>query len=299
MNPITRRSFIAASLAAGSGLAFAAQPGALPNPVFIMDTWFWFAEPKPAWPDRLTFIKSLGVNAICHSIGFDESRWNEFKEIVDLVPAMGMEITTVYVGINIDDDELNPYLAQVVERVKGRKTMLHVPLTSKKFKNSDPAGDERALLQLKKAAEIAFPTGVNISLYPHFGNWAETAGDMARLAEKFEDPRLGVTLNLYHWLKVQGPDDMEGVMKTALPWLNCVTINGSQPNAKDIDVRAGILPLGQGNYDTYSFVYALAHLGYKGPIGFQGYGIGGDVMPKLAESVAVWNEWSKTIAASL
>jgi sugar phosphate isomerase/epimerase len=183
-------------------------------------------------------------------------------------------------------------MQKVIDRLKGRKSMLHVPLTSKTFKQSDPAGDTKAIEALKRTAEKSFDANLPNSLYPHVNNWGERASDMARIAEQFNDPRLRITLNQYHWLKVEGPGNLEKVIETALPYLNCVPINGSMNNAKDIPVRDGILPLGKGDYDTHTFAAAVKQAGYKGPLGVQGYGIDGDVLTKLAESIAVWKAWN-------
>lgn len=288
---INRRDFLATSLAMSGASAFAANANTFADPLFIMDTWFWFAEPKPAWKDRLAFLKSQGVNAICFSLGMGDERWDEFLEVADLTESMGVELVTVYVGINIDDEGVSPLMKKVIDRLKGRKTKLHVPITSKTYKQSDPAGDTKALSALHQAAEKAFAANLPISLYPHVNYWGERASDMARLAKQFNDPRLRITFNLYHWLKVEGPDNLEAAIETTLPYLDCVTINGSFNNAKELEVRAGILPLGEGDYDVLSFVTAFKQAGYRGPLGVQGYGIDGDVVPKLAKSIAVWNAW--------
>ncbi|MBZ0255962.1 sugar phosphate isomerase/epimerase [bacterium] len=289
---LNRRDFLAASLAMSSAPAFAANAKSFADPFFIMDTWYWFAEPKPPWPDRLAFLKSQGVNAICFSLGSGEERWQEFLEVAALTESMDVELVTVYVAINIDNAGVSPLMQKVIDRLKGRKSMLHVPLTSKAYKQSDPAGDAKAIEALKRAAEISFASDLPISLYPHVSNWGERASDMARLAAQINDPRLRITLNQYHWLKVEGPGNLEKTIENALPYLNCVTINGSMKNAKDIPVRDGILPLGKGDYDTLTFAASVKQAGYKGPVGVQGYGIDGDVTKKIAESLAVWKAWN-------
>jgi sugar phosphate isomerase/epimerase len=60
-------------------------------------------------------------------------------------------------------------------------------------------------------------------------------------------------------------------------------------------VEEGILPLGEGDYDVRSFVETFHKMGFRGPIGLQGYGIGGDIHAKLAASLEEWKKYSRWI----
>ncbi len=287
---LNRRGFLASSIALCGVHASSAQARSIANPLFVMSNWFYFADPKPSWQDRLAFLKSQGVNAISFSLG-SENRWDEFNEVIELCQAMDVEMTTVYQGINIDDKTISPLMVKLIERLKGQTTKLQLNLTSKAYQPSDPAGDASAAAALENVAKQAFDAGLSITLYPHCFFWGERASDMARLAKQFNDPRLRITFNLYHWLKVEGPDNGEKAFESALPYLDCVTINGSFKHAKTMDVRDGIVPLGEGDYDVHSFVKSFKQAGFRGPVGLIGYGIDGDVLPKLAKSIAVWKAW--------
>jgi sugar phosphate isomerase/epimerase len=69
-----------------------------------------------------------------------------------------------------------------------------------------------------------------------------------------------------------------------------VSING----ADTFDPQPGwdkyIQPLGQGNFDIARFLATLDELGYRGPIGLQCYGIGGDAREHLARSMEAWRK---------
>ena len=79
------------------------------------------------------------------------------------------------------------------------------------------------------------------------------------------------------------------ILKQALPRLWAVSING----ADNFDEKPGwehyIQPLGKGDFDVAGFLKTLKELDYKGPIGLQCYGIGGDAREHLARSMTAWN----------
>jgi hypothetical protein len=92
---------------------------------------------------------------------------------------------------------------------------------------------------------------------------------------------VGVTLNLCHWLRAEGADSMERVMKLALPRLSLVTINGA-----DRDAKEWIQPLDTGDFDI-SASCARWCLGYRGPVGLRATALraAGSSLPSLLRSV--------------
>jgi sugar phosphate isomerase/epimerase len=73
-----------------------------------------------------------------------------------------------------------------------------------------------------------------------------------------------------------------------MPYLNCLTINGSWLWAREYPITEGILPLGQGNFDVQHFLTVFDRLGYRGPVGIQGYGITGNIPRLLENSIDAW-----------
>ena len=129
-----------------------------------------------------------------------------------------------------------------------------------------------------------------VALYPHHNFWLEKVEDAVRLAEKSNKRNVGVVFNLYHWLKTDKPANMQTALAKASPYLLVVNINGT--------TEAGsIETLDKGTYDIYPFLKALKQAGFKGPIGLQGYGIGGDVRENLRRSMQAWRVFSQRLAA--
>lgn len=156
-------------------------------------------------------------------------------------------------------------------------------------------GDTIVVPQLRQLLAYAKPKGVKISLYPHTGFWAEQFEVCVRVAEKVDDKALGVTFNLCHWLKVEGSErDPLPLIKEALPRLNFMTINGADTgDTQKLGWDKLIQPLGRGSYDVASLVTKARRAGYRGPFGFQGFGIKMDSKELLKETMEGWKKMVK------
>jgi sugar phosphate isomerase/epimerase len=153
-------------------------------------------------------------------------------------------------------------------------------------------GDTVVVPQLRQLVAYARTKGVKISLYPHAGFWAARFETCVRVASKVDDPNLGVTFNLCHWLKVEGSErDPLPLIKEALPRLNFITINGADAgDTQNLGWDKLIQPLGRGTYDVGTFVSKARAAGYRGPFGFQGYGIKMDSKELLKETMEGWKK---------
>jgi sugar phosphate isomerase/epimerase len=156
-------------------------------------------------------------------------------------------------------------------------------------------GDTVVVPQLRQLVAYARTKGVKISLYPHAGFWAAQFETCVRVASKVDDPNLGVTFNLCHWLKVEGSErDPLPLIKEALPRLNFITINGADTgDTQNLGWDRLIQPLGRGTYDVGSFVAKARVAGYRGPFGFQGYGIKMEPRELLKETMMGWKKMVK------
>ena len=119
--------------------------------------------------------------------------------------------------------------------------------------------------------------------------------DAVRVADKVDRPNVGVMFNLCHWLRVDKQRDYRPLLEAAMPRLWAVSING----ADSFDPKPGwahyIQPLDSGSFDVGGLLKTLKELGYKGPIGLQCFGIGGDAREHLARSMAKWQELKKNL----
>lgn len=291
---ISRRNFCksaaAISVLGAAGCASATRitkSSGLFDRFFIMDTSFW--ENKLDAQAQADILKLVKVRRSTDS----RNEWEKFPRVLETFDQNRIAMVAVYVRLSIDEPEVPAFVSPLIDRLKGRGTLIWLNVTSQKYKPSDAEGDSAALPLIREIAGRAGKAGLSLSLYHHRGDWIEKVSDAYRLAYKSQCDNVGCTFNLYHWLFTDGPDNVEAKARMVLPKLNCLTINGAMKNTAQIDVKEAILPLNEGDYDVAGFVQTFLRLGYRGPIGFQGYGIGGDIRTKLQNTVQAWREICK------
>ena len=193
-----------------------------------------------------------------------------------------------------ESTDLPADLVQAITALEGLDTTLWLGIQQVQLpagiKAGPTYGDTIAVPALKKALVLAKTKHVKVSLYPHTGFWAESVDACLRIANAVDDPDLGVTFNLCHWLKVEGSErDPLPVIKAALPRLNFITINGADTgDTRKLGWDKLIQPLGRGTYDVKAFVANARAAGYRGPFGFQGYAIKMDSKELLKETMEAW-----------
>ena len=252
------------------------------NPFFAMDT---IARGKPEIV--VPMLEELGFAGLGGAPGD--------AAMAQALSAAGLRYFNGYHTITFDAARpaLDEPLRKMIEAMPGTALWLSVARVQREgaaFPNSSADGDEIALARLRELAAYAAPRGVKIALYPHAGSWLERVEDAMRLAEKVNDPAVGMTFNLCHWLKVEGSErDPAPVLRAALPRLMFVTINGADAgDTKAMGWERLIRPLGEGSYDVGALLKTLRATGYEGPIGFQGYGIQGNARTVLAKTMVAW-----------
>ena len=256
------------------------------NPFFAMDTATKDAKHKTA-KEQVKMLKELGYTGIGCTAG------KGLAEMLEELDKNGLRLFTVYLGANIDagQQKYGPELKEAVKVLKGRNAVLWLFVLSKKHRPSSPEGDARAVEIIREIADMAAEAGMRVALYPHHGFWVERVEDAVRVAKKVDRKNVGVTFNLCHWLRVDDEKNMKSLMKSAMPYLFLVSINGADSGGKDW--KQLIQTLDRGSFDVGRFLKTLGSCGYTGPIGFQGYGIGGDAHDNLKRTMAAWRNLSK------
>jgi len=280
-------------LAGTNTLCSAAQVVETPNPFFAMDTSL--RDGKTRTPEeQAALLKSLGYAGI----GASGHISSEFLRAFE---AQGLRVFNTYLTLSFDTARpgLDPELKAFVPRLKGHRTDLWVAIqqVSKdgtKLKPSSEEGDAAAVVALRELAELAHASGVRVALYPHTWFWLERVEDALRVAVKVDRPNVGATFNLCHWLKVEGDRDPLPLLREAGSRLFYVSINGADAGeTKGMGWDRLIQPLGHGTYDVGTFLKRLQAMEYKGPVGFQGYGIKGDSTQILSQTMNAWRTMTR------
>jgi len=263
----------------------------LTNTFFAMDTGTIDEMHKTA-QSQAQMLKELGYAGI----GYWERNLSEgakgLEEMLGELDKCGLKAYSVYFTLKLEEpkEKYLPLIEQSIKLLEGRGTIVWLAITSDSFQKSEQAGDERAAAIISEIADIAHKHGISVALYPHADFWLETVDDAVRVAAKVNRRNAGVTFNLYHWLKTDKLENMERALEKAMPYLFAVTING-------MTEAGSIETLDRGTFDVYRFLKLLERNGFKGPIGLQGYGIGGDVRENLRRSMEAWRGFSQRLAA--
>ncbi|MBN1481326.1 DUF1080 domain-containing protein [candidate division KSB1 bacterium] len=251
------------------------------NPFFAMDTGTR-DERHQTFQQQVEMLKRLGYDGMDHT-GVDDVAEHLFH-----LDQNGLRLFAVYLDVWADREKqwANEGLEKAIEQLKGRDVVLWVPIRSHDYTASDSAGDAAAVKIVQKIADLAAASGLDVALYPHSFFLMEKIGDALRIARKTDRANVGVTFNLCHWLRTDN-SDLKETLTNAAPFLQVVTINGADQEG---DWQQLIQPLDGGEFDVAQVVRILADIDYSGPIGLQGYGIGGDVNENLKRSMQAWQK---------
>jgi sugar phosphate isomerase/epimerase len=269
------------------GAVIAAEPTAYPFFPFCID---WHDAKKRTFDQQATMLKELGYDGVGH-IWLDK-----VAERIKTLDTAGLKLYQITMTVDVAPGKqpYDPRLKDVVALVKGRRVQF--PLLLNGMKPSDPSVDPHAVEILREMSDLARDSDSQLLLYPHLGSWVERIEDSIRVADKVDRPNVGVMFNLCHWLRVDKSRDYKPLLKQAMPRLWAVSLNG----ADEFDEKPGwdkyIQPLDKGSFDVGGLLRTLKELGYKGPIGLQCFGIGGDAREHLARSMAAWRKLSKNLA---
>lgn len=280
-----------AMAAAGSGAP--ADRGSLAAAPFFP---FCFDMPdarKRPLAEQAQMLKELGYPGAGH-IWLDK-----VEERIATLDAAGLRLFQITMGVDFAPGR-TPYDVErfkaVLRAVTGRSVQFCV--TCKGLKPSDPSGDARAVEILRVMSDLARESGAQLLLYPHQKDWVERIEDAVRVAEQVDRPNVGVMFNLCHWLRVDKSRDYTPLLRRALPRLWAVSINGADEFDDQPNWKRYIQPLDRGSFDVGALLQTLQRLGYRGPVGLQCFGIGGDAREHLERSMAKWRELRRQLEAT-
>jgi sugar phosphate isomerase/epimerase len=263
----------------------AAQSPAKPYPffAFCID---WHDAKHRNLQQQAAMLKELGYDGVGHL-------WlDKVDQRIKTLDAAGLRLFQITMTVDVTPGK-TPYdrrFADVLKLVKGRQVQFALLING--GKPSDTARDAHAVEVLRQMSELARDSGSQLVLYPHTANWLERVEDAVRVADKVDRPNVGVMFNLCHWLQVDKSRDYRPLLEKAKPRLWAVSINGADEFDRSHGWSRYIQPLGRGSFDVGRFLTTLKAVGYRGPIGLQCYGIGGDARVHLAASMEAWRRLS-------
>lgn len=279
------KTILTAALIALAAIAARAET----NPFFVFDNGLHGDHIKSI-EAQLDLVKELGFAGLSWRTD-DPAR---VKEVLDGAKQRGLKLFAIYANLDLKDGRLvyDPRLKEIIALCKGSEVVIWPNLTSKQFKNSDPAGDDIAVAGLRELAGLCEASGLRIAIYPHVNMWVHRLEDALRVVKKVNRKNVGVTFNLAHALSDGAEARIPALIKAAVPHLFVASINGADSGAAKNNWGQIIQPLGKGTYDVGGVLKELKAAGFKGPIGLQCYNIKGEPKELLAGSMAAWRKMS-------
>jgi len=275
---ISKHALIATLIVLFAGNSFSAQP-------FFPFCIDWHDAKKRNFTEQAAMLKEFGYDGVGH-IWLDK-----VEERIKSLDDAGLKLYQITMTVNIATNKPaydQQRFKEVLALVKGRNVQFLLIMNG--AKPSDTSADERAVAIIREMSDLARESGSQLLLYPHTKNWIERIEDAMRVAEKVDRPNVGAMFNLCHWLRVCEDRDYKTRLQRAMPRLFAVSINGADERDDKPGWTHYIQPLDSGNFDMATFLKTLNELGYKGPIGLQCFGIGGDAREHLARSMAAWRK---------
>ncbi len=273
-------------------LILAGPPG-LPNAFYAMDTCTKRPYPRnditPA--QQFDMLKELGYAGIA----WTEEAQEQVAAAVRELETRDMKMFAIYCSATIAADgqlKPSPLVEPIMDVLRGHETIvwLHIGGRGPKIGTLSPTSP--VVEQLRALAARAERDGLRIAIYPHVGDWTERIGDAVALVRLVDHKNFGVTFNLCHSLAVGDEDKVPQLLEAAAPYLMTVTINGADADVKGPQWNRLIQTLDRGSYDVGIVLRTLQKIDFRGPIGLQGYGLGGDRKENLKRSMEGWRTLS-------
>lgn len=260
--------------------------------LYGMDTYFYNSLGGYSFETRCEMLKELGYDATYLTMWNDEA-WEDVLKLDQVHKKYGLDVAAVYCTVDISESitgATNSKIINLVENLKGCDTVEIMMLCGNgSLSPSDEAGDNKAISLLSALLKAADKNGIRLLLYPHIDSWLERIEDAIRLCRVISHPRLGLIFTSYHWYAVDGTSLSEK-LEMASPYLQAVNLCGSK---KTNPRQATIETLDSGSLDNLIILSELERLGFNGWVGFQGYGIGGDVYGNLKRSITYYKEMER------
>lgn len=249
----------------------------------------WHDAKKRGFDEQAAMLKELGYEGLGH-IWLDK-----VDERLKSLDAAGLKLFQITMKVDLTPGKpaYDARFEDVLKLINGRRVQFCLLIGG--AKPSDASADARGVEVLREMSDLAKDTDAQFLLYPHVNDWIERIEDSVRVAQKVDRPNVGCMFNLCHWLRVDTQRDYAPLLKQAMPRLWAISLNGADEFDKEPGWAHYIQPLDNGTFDMARFLKTLKELGYKGPIGLQCYGIGGDTREHLARSMTAWQELSKNL----
>ena len=152
---------------------------------------------------------------------------------------------------------------------------------------------------LAEVADMAAAKGVTVSIYPHDNRAVETAEEALVYLKEARRPNLTISVHQCHEMRGGNTDRLDAVMAAVGPYMDLVTICGSDQIVHDGNPQWGdaIKPLGEGDYDPKYFLRALKRANFKGRMILHTYGLQAKPDSHFEQSLKIYQKMAAEVDA--
>lgn len=232
--------------------------------------------------EQIRLLRELGYDGYSH-YGIDG-----LSDVLKALDEHHLKLFQFYIQVSLapGKPKYDARLKEALALLKGRDTVVSLLMDDK---TESPAGWEReAADAVREIADLAAAFHLRVAVYPYY----KSVQEAVCVARKAERKNVGVIFSLAFFSLTEDEKDIEATLKSAMPWLYAVNINGTESGYKGKDFLRLIQTLDRGSFDNLRLLRILEGLGYSGPIGLHCCYIPGDVRDNLTRSMKAWNDFS-------
>jgi sugar phosphate isomerase/epimerase len=264
-------------------------------PIFAMDTCFYNSQGSYSLDARCEMLRELGYDGTYLTL-WDDASLEDLSRLGDAARAHDLAVAGVWSTLDVAAGEAGANrLAFASAPRLGGLTRLELGIRDSRSadRRYDASEDDEARALIERLLAL-LPDDVEICLYPHVNFWLERFEDAIELCDRVDDERLGLCFPAYHWYAVRG-DPVEPLLAKAGSRLRSVNVCGSRRLADP--AMPTIESLADGELDNFALLGSLQRVGYRGMVGVQGYGMGGDCYGNLQRSLTAYRDLTRRLAA--
>lgn len=229
------------------------------------------------YQDKVSVLKELDYTGTTWRPG-------DTKEFLNELEKADLKLYATYVVLRATP-EACPIPQAVIDEIqvlRGRDTFVWLTIVGE-------TSDKIALEAIRTISSLAKANDLRVALYPHYGFKIDTVETSLRFAKLIDEPHVGVSFNLCHFLKQNDGAELEATLQSAASKLFLVSVNGAdRGDPRSMNWDQLIQPLGEGSFDTSRVLDLLDDISYNGPILLQCYNIDQPDSVHLQKSMAAW-----------
>jgi sugar phosphate isomerase/epimerase len=250
----------------------------------ISNEFFVFQSIISGDPNYDNFDKQVKLVKDAGFAGIEIFELDDFNQKLATIQRHNFKGSFLYAKVDLDERALDPRLLDAIVRLKGSGTIICPYIIKKDVvpHQSDKSTNKVAVQLLRKLAEAADQSRLEVAIYPHLNFYVEKTEHAMLIAKKVNRKNLGLTFNLCHWLATtneQERSELKNELKKLAPVLKMMSINGANNVlSKKANIWEDyILPLDEGSFDINELVrYVAVDLGLTIPIGIQCFNLKSD-----------------------